>query len=363
MITRPACIFDRGITENQNIDGVERPIAFASKGLNKAECNYSTTQREALAMVWGTKHFDCYLYGREFTLVSDHNPLRWLQNVKDTRSMLARWALLMSTYKCTTVYRKGAQHGNADGLSRRPHGAGTVLACALATPRSILKHLSPSPSQRVKKSVRFKADLVEDIPDRATDPSQRVAIAQVETRAGGARRLAEEQLPKPALPELQDSEITLEDFRRQQHLDEVCIRIRRRKNGDKSAAVPKGARLVDFITYDGLLYHRSRNGHRLRIIVPGTLRLAVLELYHDCKISGHLGYQKTLSRLLPRFYWPNLFKDVRQYVKSCLVCQQHKGPSRGKAPLIPIPVGGAFERLGVDILGEFHFRRNGEIVS
>ena len=62
-------------------DGEERPIAFASKSLNKAQRNYSQNEREALAIYWGVKLFRYYLEGRDnFILQTDHKPLRYIMD-------------------------------------------------------------------------------------------------------------------------------------------------------------------------------------------------------------------------------------------------------------------------------------------
>ena len=66
--------------------------------MNQAEQNYSTTEREALALVGGIKKFQAYLHNHKFIVVTDHSSVRWLMNVKDASGRLARWALLLQHY-------------------------------------------------------------------------------------------------------------------------------------------------------------------------------------------------------------------------------------------------------------------------
>ena len=108
-----------GFTLGQIQNGKEVVIAYNGHGLNWAEQNYSTTEREALALVEGIKKFQPYLHNRNFTVVTDHSSLRWLMNVKDASGRLARWALLLRQYDFKIVHRLGRIHGNADCLSRR----------------------------------------------------------------------------------------------------------------------------------------------------------------------------------------------------------------------------------------------------
>ena len=94
-----------GFTLAQVQNAKEVVIAYNGRGLNQAERNYSTTEREALALVEGIKKFQPYLQNRKFTVVTDHSSLRWLMNVKDASGHLARWALLLQQYDFDIVHR------------------------------------------------------------------------------------------------------------------------------------------------------------------------------------------------------------------------------------------------------------------
>ncbi|GFV63426.1 retrovirus-related Pol polyprotein from transposon 297 [Trichonephila clavipes] len=74
-------------------DKEEHPVEFASRLLNPAKRNYSTTEREALAVVWAVNKFRGYIDGASITVSSDHQPLRWLMKLKSPTGRLARWAL------------------------------------------------------------------------------------------------------------------------------------------------------------------------------------------------------------------------------------------------------------------------------
>ena len=71
-------------------DGKEVVITCNRRGLKQAERNYSTTEREALALVEGIKKFQPYLHDCKFLVYTDHSSLHWLMNVKDATGRLAR---------------------------------------------------------------------------------------------------------------------------------------------------------------------------------------------------------------------------------------------------------------------------------
>lgn len=89
--------------------------------LNKAEINYSTIEKEALAIVWGVKHFRPYLFGRHFEILSDHKPLIWLMKTNDPGSRLLRWKIKLADYNFIISHVSGYQNIVADTLSRICH--------------------------------------------------------------------------------------------------------------------------------------------------------------------------------------------------------------------------------------------------
>lgn len=109
-----------GAILSQGKIGEDRPIPYASRTLDKAERNYSATDKELLAIVWAVKHYRPYLYGRKFKIVTDHQPLKWLMNHKDPNSRLMRWRIILEEYDYEIIYKKGTLNTNADALSRNP---------------------------------------------------------------------------------------------------------------------------------------------------------------------------------------------------------------------------------------------------
>ncbi len=99
---------------------LEVVIAYSSKHLNDREAKWSTTEKEAYAIIHAINVFKPYLYGRKFTVVTDHRPLEWLMSKKEPAGRLARWALKIQEYDINIGYRSGKTNQNADCLSRIP---------------------------------------------------------------------------------------------------------------------------------------------------------------------------------------------------------------------------------------------------
>lgn len=102
----------------QGQENEERPIEYASRLLTPAERNYSTVEKEALAVVWSTDKFRSYLDGSQVIVSSDCQALQWLFALKTPSGRLARWALRLQGLNMKVTYTPGKQNVVADCLSR-----------------------------------------------------------------------------------------------------------------------------------------------------------------------------------------------------------------------------------------------------
>lgn len=170
---------------SQGIIGKDRPIAYTSRLLNSAEQNYSTIEKELLAIIYSVNHFRPYLYGRKFELVTDHKPLTWLNSVKDPTSRLMRWKLKLAEYEYDITYRAGKTNLNADALSRNPTTFSTAednkkpdchkTLLPLTTKKKAISSLA-NDQTTIHSSVR---DEIFDISDTELDDSSDDSDAQI----------------------------------------------------------------------------------------------------------------------------------------------------------------------------------------
>ena len=94
------------------------PVRYISRKLKTAEVNYSTIEKEGLAIVWSVEKFAIYLYGREFVLLTDHRPLKFINLSRMHNSRVMRWSMYLQDWSFRVESIKGVDNVIADSLSR-----------------------------------------------------------------------------------------------------------------------------------------------------------------------------------------------------------------------------------------------------
>ena len=287
-----------GAVLSQVQEGRERVIAYWSRQLRKAERNYSTIEREALAVVGAVKEFYPYLYGFPFELVTDHNPLTSLKSLKDTGGRIARWLLFLQQFSYAFRYKPGKSLGNADALSR--------------IPTSSMDSLPPSDGAP-KDTVNETAAVVNNV--WCLEHPDKISKAQHDdTYLSTVIKAVELGEPPPGLTRQTDRIFLKNGI--------LCRTFR------ESTMAPK----------------------IIQILVPIDCRQTILQQLHDS--AGHLGVKKTLGKVKERYYWPGYEADVKKWVRECRQCQQSNPPNpKPQAPLRTITANYPFQKLSMDIMG------------
>ena len=99
--------------------GIERPVAFYSRKFFPRETRYTVSEKECLAAVDTVRHFQAYLLGAPFSLVTDHKALTSLQHMTGRGTRIIHWALTLQPFCYTFEHRQGSRHLDADSLSRQ----------------------------------------------------------------------------------------------------------------------------------------------------------------------------------------------------------------------------------------------------
>ena len=238
----------------------ENPIGYVSRSLNMAERNYSQTELEALAIIFGVLKFQSYLYGHHFTIETDHKPLvglfgRGYATSKIAAGRITRWGIYLNQFDYNLVYKPGNKISHADTLSRFP----------VSEPPAT----SPLPSETIH--------LINKLNET---PVTFQMIAEATKR---------------------DKTLTkVMHYTRTSWPDEV-----------PSVLKPYHDRKLELSIQENCLMWGQR------VVVPQELHKKILNILHE----GHVGTAKMKALSRSFVYWPEVNKNIEDVSKTCTSCQ------------------------------------------
>lgn len=251
------------------------PVAFASKALTQTQANYSNIERECLAVIYGIQRFHTYVYGKHFTVTSDHKPLEMIfkKPIHRAPPRLQRMIIKVLGYDFDVQYQKGSTVILADALSRAPN---------------------PSKNQEVELDINVDSIITTklDLMNFSNDKQAQIR---------------EETSRDPVMRELLQTIYTGWP----NHIQQLPTSLREYWNYRDELAIESG------IIFKGK-----------QVLIPTPLRADILTQLH----YGHQGIEKTRHLARETVYWPRINKDVETLCKSCDLCQEMQ-PKQAKEPL------------------------------
>ncbi|CAF0845531.1 unnamed protein product [Adineta steineri] len=303
----------------------DRPVAYLSKKFTQAQRRWSPMEQECYAFIHALDKWHNYLSGTKFTWETDHKALTQLNKKAQINKRCERWRLKILEYEFDVKYIPGLENSMPDYLSRSP------VEDAEEDPDEI------SPTNSISTQ---------------TDPQlynqYSAVVAATETRSSKLHNKPQDDptnapklVPDSLTEENRIIPFTTEDLIQAQQDDKYAQNIINNIKKNKK-----------YYIENNLLIRRL---HPPVPYVPeGEIRRSILKIYHDTAANGaHFGRSKTVHKIKTRYFWPMMYKDIDNYVKSCILCAQYN-PRRQKTPgkLRPIkPPEGVWQLVAMDFHG------------
>ncbi|GJT54142.1 reverse transcriptase domain-containing protein [Tanacetum coccineum] len=261
-----------GAVLGQRIEKHFRPIHYASKTMTEAETNYTTTEKEMLAVVYAFEKFRSYLIMNKSVVYTDHSALKYLFNKKDAKARLLRWVLLLQEFDFKVIDTKGAENYAADHLSR-----------------------------------------LENPYENTFDPKEITETFPLETLS--------------VLTSKDQSTPWFADFANY-HAGKFI------KKGMSTQEKNKFFKDVKHYFWDDPFLFKTCADQIIRRCVDGKEAFEILKACHSGPTGGHYGANFTAKKIFDAgFFWPTIYKDAYEFVKTCDACQkQGKISQRDEMP-------------------------------
>lgn len=340
-----------GAVLSQPFKGSDKPLAYASRTLNDSERKYSAIEKELLAIVWAVAYFRPYLFGRHFTVYSDHRPLQWLFAIKEPSSRLFSWKTKLQAYDFDIIYKKGCLNVAADALSRiQLDTAGCTSLYHLEISRlssnlnatdatnSIIGNThsekresgSESDSDNTPRSVsdqttypNFLGNTAPRIPikDQPLNP----CVHQIVVKRSKL------SMPNPVTIDTlfeNKTRITLTTCSPTRDTDIVAFikeyvnpKIKYGIHLSDESYTQFSDVLLKYFTHSDI--NMCRFTKLLTDVPQTTNQTKLIERYHTGS-TNHRGIDETYERLKREFYWPNLKLSIQKFINNCEVCLRCK---------------------------------------
>jgi hypothetical protein len=296
-----------GVLSQEDADGVLQPVAYYSKRLAPAECNYEIYDKELLAIIRCFEQWRPELEGATFPVkvLSDHKNLQYFCTTKQLSHRQARWSEYLSRFDFKITYRPGSQGQKPDALTRRSQD---------------------QPAQEEARKFRQQTLLRPEIFDFPPSDTDTKPVIMERTPEGF-------NISSIYVAPI-DSDRTVEQIINDEYPNDNFIR-------QVVEQLRQGARKSKLISLGECEILANRLYYRGRLVIPDhdELKIKLLRHVHDSPVGGHSGRTRTLDLLSRHYYWPKMYEHVRRFVAACHTCSRSKAwRTTYSGVLKPLPV-------------------------
>lgn len=350
----------------------DKPVAYASRSLNKAERNYCTIEKELLAVVWAVKHFRPYLYGRKFIIFVDHKPLVYLFGMTNPSSRLTKFRLILEEYDFTIKYIKGTENVTADALSRIELTSDELKKLGNSV-NDTLYAITRAQAINLKNN-EGKEVTLDQVPNERIDHPGVVELIKVPQKSfklcpisvndfNALKQLNNYEYVKDnylccknkqTIYMKQDTRSTLALRASLRALKSICVKYNIPelfiiKNDECAQFINNLLKSRDLIKNAELKISIIKN---VKNITDVETRQIILNDFHMLPTGGHAGMNRMFNNIKKYFTWAGLKKDVETFVKKCDDCQRYKYSTNKKMPMsVTTTASGAFQKVFLDLVG------------
>jgi hypothetical protein len=353
---------------------VERVIAYWSRTLKSAERNYSPTEREALALKEGLIKFQAYIEGERIYAITDHAALTWSKTYQNINRRLLSWGTIFAAYpNMKIVHRAGRVHSNVDPISRlrrRVPVDDGPMAISLSDENKIALDLSEDPLTNLfsgidpnfESKVLLTAGKFQECEEK--DPPQTLSVKRSirvphQHSSNESSIVLEEFVPSIRILNNYFNQDELDEWKKAYLEDKFSARViesKRNEIDSSNSFYPQY-----FLSDEGLMYFEDWEG-QLRLYVPKGMRSRVLREDHEELTEGaHSGAHRSYYRLACTYYWPRMYRDIKEYVRSCDICQKVKPKKHSPYGLLtPLAIPSRpFDTITMDFIPELPLTKSG----
>ena len=324
--------------------GQIQPTAFLSKSFSKSERNFSTYEKEMLAVLHGLRQVRHLILFSKVNLATDHKPIIYLMK-SSKKSMSARnvrWIVELGEYNLSLSHISGEKNNIADFLSRLKDEFETTTEGNTAV-NTIFKDLHEyvEPGNKAGQSIQYINTIInKNIPENKPTGLPEMDSQQTNNR----------QQIKGTFHLLDEDEIL--DLKQKQNectkLKKIIMKLQTNgSNGDKSILDHQ----KKYLFYNGLLY--SKVNARLLLMLPdSSWENNIIEKLHRGPLGGHIGPEKVRRKLIKHFWMNKMTEKIKAYVDNCMECNRAKPKREKKTTLGSLEeVTEPFQRVHIDLIG------------